>query len=153
MRHIPSFAIHLNGSGSVNSSEAVRIAATVTALRVLDMSQLTLFHNPRCSKSRGALELLEARGLNPDIVRYLETPPSAAELKALLGKLGIGARQLLRTGEEEYKSLGLADPDLGEDALIQAMVEHPRLIERPILIAGDKAVIGRPPEKVLEILP
>ncbi|MCY1272599.1 putative protein YfgD [compost metagenome] len=117
------------------------------------MSQLTLFHNPRCSKSRGALELLEARGLNPDIVRYLETPPSAAELKALLGKLGIGARQLLRTGEEEYKSLGLADPDLGEDALIQAMVEHPRLIERPILIAGDKAVIGRPPEKVLEILP
>ncbi|MCY1390236.1 putative protein YfgD [compost metagenome] len=117
------------------------------------MSQLTLFHNPRCSKSRGALELLEARGLNPDIVRYLETPPSAAELKALLGKLGIGARQLLRTGEEEYKSLGLADPGLGEDALIQAMVEHPRLIERPILIAGDKAVIGRPPEKVLEILP
>ncbi|MCY1426508.1 putative protein YfgD [compost metagenome] len=117
------------------------------------MSQLTLFHNPRCSKSRGALELLEARGLQPQIVRYLETPPSAAELKALLQKLGIGARQLLRSGEDEYKSLNLADPDLGEDALIQAMVEHPKLIERPILIAGDKAVIGRPPEKVLEILP
>ncbi|MBO3277272.1 arsenate reductase (glutaredoxin) [Pseudomonas schmalbachii] len=117
------------------------------------MSQLTLFHNPRCSKSRGALELLEARGLQPQIVRYLETPPSAAELKSLLQKLGIGARQLLRSGEDEYKNLNLADPSLSEDALIQAMVEHPKLIERPILVAGDKAVIGRPPEKVLEILP
>ncbi|SDH96625.1 arsenate reductase (glutaredoxin) [Pseudomonas panipatensis] len=117
------------------------------------MSQLTLFHNPRCSKSRGALELLEARGLAPEIVRYLETPPSAAELKALLGKLGISARQLLRSGEEEYKTLGLDNPELSEDALIRAMVEHPKLIERPILVVGDKAVIGRPPEKVLEILP
>lgn len=117
------------------------------------MSQLTLFHNPRCSKSRGALELLEARGLAPEIVRYLETPPSAAELKALLGKLGISARQLLRSGEEEYKSLGLDNPELSEDALIRAMLEHPKLIERPILVVGDKAVIGRPPEKILEILP
>lgn len=117
------------------------------------MSQLTLFHNPRCSKSRGALELLEARGLAPTIVRYLETPPSAAELQALLGKLGISARQLLRTGEEEYKALGLDDPQLGDAQLIEAMAAHPKLIERPILVAGDKAVIGRPPEKVLEILP
>ncbi|WP_374441970.1 arsenate reductase (glutaredoxin) [Pseudomonas panipatensis] len=117
------------------------------------MSQLTLFHNPRCSKSRGALELLEARGLAPEIVRYLETPPSTAELKALLGKLGISARQLLRSGEEEYKTLGLDNPELSEDALIRAMVEHPKLIERPILVVGDKAVIGRPPEKILEILP
>ncbi|CAD5109060.1 arsenate reductase (glutaredoxin) [Zestomonas carbonaria] len=117
------------------------------------MSDLTLYHNPRCSKSRGALELLEARGLQPTIVRYLETPPSAAELRALLAKLGIGARQLLRTGEEEYKTLGLADASLGEEQLIDAMVAHPKLIERPILIAGDKAVIGRPPEKVLELLP
>ncbi|WBG66090.1 arsenate reductase (glutaredoxin) [Pseudomonas citronellolis] len=117
------------------------------------MSQLTLFHNPRCSKSRGALELLEARGLAPTIVRYLETPPSAAELQALLGKLGIGARQLLRTGEEEYKALGLDDPQLSDAQLIEAMAAHPKLIERPILVAGDKAVIGRPPEKVLEILP
>ncbi|MCL6688555.1 arsenate reductase (glutaredoxin) [Pseudomonas sp. R3.Fl] len=117
------------------------------------MSQLTLFHNPRCSKSRGALELLEARGLAPTIVRYLETPPSAAELRALLGKLGIGARQLLRTGEEEYKALGLDDPQLSDAQLIEAMAAHPKLIERPILVAGDKAVIGRPPEKVLEILP
>ncbi|MCE4071401.1 MULTISPECIES: arsenate reductase (glutaredoxin) [Pseudomonas] len=117
------------------------------------MSQISLFHNPRCSKSRGALELLEERGIQPEIIRYLETPPSAAELKALLGKLGIGARQLLRTGEDEYKELNLANPALGDDQLIEAMASHPKLIERPILIVGDKAVIGRPPEKVLEILP
>lgn len=117
------------------------------------MSQISLLHNPRCSKSRGALELLEERGIQPDIVRYLETPPSADELKALLGKLGIRARQLLRTGEDEYKSLDLANPALSDDQLIDAMASHPKLIERPILIVGDKAVIGRPPERVLEILP
>lgn len=117
------------------------------------MTELTLYHNPRCSKSRGALELLEARGLTPGVVRYLETPPDAATLKALLGKLGIGARQLLRSGEDEYKTLGLADPTLSDDQLIDAMARHPKLIERPILVAGNKAVIGRPPEKVLEILP
>ncbi|MFV3414473.1 arsenate reductase (glutaredoxin) [Pseudomonas nitroreducens] len=117
------------------------------------MSQISIFHNPRCSKSRGALELLEARGIQPEIIRYLETPPSSAELKALLVKLGISARQLLRTGEDEYKELNLANPALGDDQLIEAMASHPKLIERPILIVGDKAVIGRPPEKVLEILP
>ncbi|MGL4316805.1 MAG: arsenate reductase (glutaredoxin) [Pseudomonas sp.] len=116
------------------------------------MTDLTLYHNPRCSKSRGALELLEARGLTPNVVRYLETPLSADELQALLGKLGIGARQLLRTGEDEYKALNLADSSLGEAQLIAAMAAHPKLIERPILVAGDKAVIGRPPEKVLELL-
>ncbi|MCY1451121.1 putative protein YfgD [compost metagenome] len=87
------------------------------------------------------------------MVRYLETPPDAATLSALLAKLGIGARQLLRSGEDEYKDLNLADPALSEAQLIDAMVKHPKLIERPILVAGDKAVIGRPPEKVLEILP
>ena len=117
------------------------------------MTDLTLYHNPRCSKSRGALELLEARGLAPTIVRYLETPPTAAQLQALLGKLGISARGLLRTGEDEYKALSLADANLSDEQLIAAMVAHPKLIERPIFIAGDKAVIGRPPEKVLEILP
>ena len=117
------------------------------------MTDLTLYHNPRCSKSRGALQLLEARGLTPTIVRYLETPPSAAQLQELLGKLGIDARQLLRTGEEEYRALNLAEPGLSDAQLIEAMVNHPKLIERPILIAGDKAVIGRPPEKVLELLP
>ncbi|MFP5428155.1 MAG: arsenate reductase (glutaredoxin) [Gammaproteobacteria bacterium] len=117
------------------------------------MTDLTLYHNPRCSKSRGALELLEARGLSPTIVRYLETPPDAATLKALLGKLGIAPRQLLRTGEDEYKTLELANPALSDQQLIQAMAQHPKLIERPILVVGDQAVIGRPPEKVLEILP
>lgn len=117
------------------------------------MTDLTLYHNPRCSKSRGALELLEQRGLTPTIVRYLETPPDAATLKALLGKLGIAPRQLLRSGEDEFKALDLANPALTDAQLIDAMVQHPKLIERPILVAGGKAVIGRPPEKVLEILP
>ncbi|HEY0285877.1 MAG TPA: arsenate reductase (glutaredoxin) [Pseudomonas sp.] len=117
------------------------------------MTDLTLYHNPRCSKSRGALELLEARGLAPTIVRYLETPPDAAQLRDLLSKLGIGARQLLRTGEDEYKTLNLADTSLSDEQLIAAMAAHPKLIERPILIVGDKAVMGRPPEKILEILP
>jgi arsenate reductase len=116
------------------------------------MTDLILYHNPRCSKSRGALELLEARGLSPVVVRYLETPLNAAEIKALLGKLGIGARQLLRRGEDEYAALGLADEQLGEAQLIEAMASHPKLIERPILVVGDKAVIGRPPEKILELL-
>ncbi|WP_271408850.1 arsenate reductase (glutaredoxin) [Pseudomonas sp. Q1-7] len=117
------------------------------------MTELTLYHNPRCSKSRGALELLVARGLAPTVVRYLETPPSAAELRDLLAKLGLSARQLLRTGEDEYKALNLDDAALSEEQLIAAMVTHPKLIERPILVAGNKAVVGRPPEKVLEILP
>lgn len=117
------------------------------------MTDLTLYHNPRCSKSRGALELLEARGLAPQVVHYLETPPSAAELRALLGKLGYAPRQLLRSGEELYKELNLADPALDDEALIAAMVAHPRLIERPILVVGDKAIVGRPSERVLELLP
>lgn len=117
------------------------------------MTDLTLYHNPRCSKSRGALELLEGRGLAPTVVRYLETPLDAETLKTLLDKLGIAARQLLRTGEDEYKALDLANPALSDAQLVEAMVQHPKLIERPILVVGDKAVIGRPPEKVLEILP
>lgn len=117
------------------------------------MTELTLYHNLRCSKSRGALELLAQRGLTPKVINYLETPPSAEELQRIIARLGIPARQLLRSGEEEYKTLGLADPSLSDRQLIEAMVAHPKLIERPILIAGEAAVIGRPPEKVLEILP
>lgn len=117
------------------------------------MTDLTLYHNPRCSKSRAALEILEARGLAPTVVRYLDTPLEAAQLRSLLGKLGLSARQLLRSGEDEYKALNLADDSLSDEQLIAAMAAHPKLIERPILVAGDKAVIGRPPEKVLEILP
>lgn len=117
------------------------------------MTDLTLYHNPRCSKSRGALELLQARGLAPTVVRYLETPLDAAQLEALLGKLGINARQLLRTGEDEYKTLNLADASLSEAQLIAAIAAHPKLMERPILATADKAAIGRPPENILEILP
>jgi len=117
------------------------------------MTDLTLYHNPRCSKSRGALELLEARGLTPNVVRYLETPLNAAQIKALLGKLGISARQLLRTGEDEYKMLQLANESLSEAQLIDAIAQHPKLMERPILEVGDKALIGRPPENILELLP
>lgn len=117
------------------------------------MNDLTLYHNPRCSKSRGALELLEQRGLAPTVVRYLETPLDAAQLRSLLAKLGLNARQLLRTGEDEYKTLNLADPSLSEEQLVAAIAQHPKLMERPILEAGDKAIIGRPPESVLEILP
>ncbi|MBK8973671.1 MAG: arsenate reductase (glutaredoxin) [Hahellaceae bacterium] len=113
--------------------------------------KITIYHNPRCSKSRQTLALIEDRQ-DPEIVRYLDTPPDAATLRNLLGKLGISARQLLRTGEEEYKTLNLTDPELSEDQLIAAMVAHPRLIERPIVVKGSRAVLGRPPENVLALL-
>lgn len=113
---------------------------------------VTLYHNPRCSKSRQALELLRKRGIEPEIVLYLENPPGKARLKELLRLLGIGARELVRKGEDVYKSLGLSDPSLSEARLIEAMAGNPILIERPIAVAGKRAVVGRPPEKVLEIL-
>jgi len=113
---------------------------------------VTIYHNPRCGKSRAVLKLLEARGLKPTVVEYLKTPPDAAELKRLLRLLGLGARALLRTKEKEYKALRLVDPKLAEDKIIAAMAKHPILIERPIVIAGNKAALGRPPEAVLRIL-
>jgi arsenate reductase len=116
------------------------------------MDDIRLYHNPRCSKSRGALELLNERGIQPRVIAYLDTPPSADELRDLLRMLALPARALLRTGEEEYVALGLADVSLSEDALIAAMVAHPRLIERPIFVHNDRAVIGRPPEQVLALL-
>jgi len=112
----------------------------------------TLYHNPRCSKSREALALLQDQGCTPEVVLYLETPPTAKQLKELLANLGISASQLLRKTEDVYKELNLADEKLSEAALIKAMIANPKLIERPIFINGDKAVIGRPPETVLSIL-
>lgn len=109
-----------------------------------------IYHNNRCSKSRATLALLEGREV--EVVNYLDTPPDAAELEQLLKLLGIPARQLLRSGEDIYRELGLADPSLDDDALIAAMVAHPILIERPIVVANGKAAIGRPPEAVLAIL-
>ena len=116
------------------------------------MSVYTLYHNPRCSKSRQTLQLLKERGISPEIVLYLENTPDAQTLKGLLSKLGISARQLLRKGEAEYKERGLADEALSEAALIDAMVEAPKLIERPIVVRGDRAVLGRPPENVLALI-
>jgi arsenate reductase (glutaredoxin) len=113
---------------------------------------VTIYHNPRCAKSRATLQLLESRGIKPNIVDYLQTPPSAAELKAILKKLGIKPRDLLRKGEPRYAELGLKHRQLDDDALIALMVENPILIERPIVVAAGKAAIGRPPEQVLEIL-
>lgn len=113
---------------------------------------LTIYHNTRCSKSRCTLDLLAEKGQTPKIIHYLDTPPDAAEIKKLLKLLGIPARELLRKSEAEYKTLNLDNPDLGEEALIAAMAAHPRLIERPIVSDGRRAVIGRPPEKVLELL-
>lgn len=116
------------------------------------MSKTTIFHNPRCSKSRQTLELLTERGADTDVVEYLKTPPDAAELERILGLLGLEPRQLMRTGEPEYKALGLDDESLSREQLIAAMVETPKLIERPIVLSNGKAAIGRPPESVLEIL-
>ncbi len=113
---------------------------------------VTLYHNPRCAKSREALALLQANGLQPDIVLYLENPPTVKVLKELLATLKISARQLLRKNEDAYKELNLADEKLSEAALIKAMVSNPKLIERPIAINGNKAIIGRPPETILSIL-
>lgn len=116
------------------------------------MSDFTLYHNPRCSKSRQALALLQQHGVEPDIVLYLEQPPTQKLLKDLLQKLGISARDLLRRGEAEYKTLGLDDASVSEAKLIAAMHAHPQLIERPIAVRGERACLGRPPENVLELL-
>jgi arsenate reductase len=112
----------------------------------------TIYHNPRCSKSRQTLDLLTSHGQEPEIVLYLETPPDAQTLKTLLGKLKLSARELMRKGEDAYKDNNLSDTSLSEDALIAAMCQFPKLIERPIVTKGNKAVLGRPPENVLDLL-
>ena len=116
------------------------------------MSQLTIYHNPRCSKSRQTLQLIEQAGISPEIVLYLETPPNAEQLKVILAKLGITARQLLRKGEDAYKANNLADDSLSETELINKMMAFPKLIERPIVIKGEQAILGRPPENVQSLL-
>ena len=115
------------------------------------MSDFTIYHNPRCSKSRNTLALLEENGVNPDVVLYLETAPDRAEIEGLLSKLGLAAAQLVRRGEDEYKAAGLGK-DSSDEEIVAAMAEHPRLIERPIVVRGDRAVLGRPPENVLALL-
>ncbi|MEC7433524.1 MAG: arsenate reductase (glutaredoxin) [Pseudomonadota bacterium] len=111
-----------------------------------------IFHNPRCSKSRQTLELLQQKGIEPVIIRYLETPPTEQELLHILDLLGCEPRELMRTKEAEYREQGLDNPDLSREALIRAKANTPKLIERPIVLANGKAAVGRPPENVLDIL-
>lgn len=113
---------------------------------------ITIYHNPRCSKSRQTLQLLEQHGIQPTIVLYLNDPPKHEELAELLNELNMPAKKLLRCKEAEYKTLDLGHADLTEAELIDVMIKHPKLIERPIVSNGKKAVLGRPPENVLELL-
>jgi arsenate reductase len=113
---------------------------------------VTILHNPRCSKSRATLNMLRGKDIEPKIIDYIETPPTAEEFREILAKLDLGPRDLLRKGEKIYKQLELSDTALSDTALITAMVGNPILIERPIVVNGDKAALGRPPENVLEIL-
>jgi arsenate reductase len=128
------------------------IQPTNTILTKRPAMAIRIFHNPRCSKSRATLALLQDRGIEPEITHYLETPPDAGELREILAQLGLSPRELLRRGEAEYRQQGLDDESLSDDALINAMVATPILIQRPIVLAGDCAAIGRPPESVLDIL-
>ena len=115
------------------------------------MSRVRIYHNPRCSKSRQALALLEQQGDELEVIHYIETPPDSATLSGLLQQLGLTARELIRKGEDTYKELNLANPELSEAELVQAMADYPRLIERPIVIRDGQAIIARPPEKILEL--
>ena len=113
---------------------------------------VTIYHNPRCSKSRQTLGLLEDRGVEFRVIEYLNNPPTVGQLERILTRLGLEPRELMRRNEKEYLALNLDDPSLSRDALINAMIAHPILIQRPIVLANDKAAIGRPPEAVLDVL-
>jgi len=115
------------------------------------VSHFVIYHNPRCSKSRATLALLQDQGIEPEVVLYLESPLDSGQLQALLKKLGITAGQLVRRGEAQFKALGLGAHSSDKE-LLAAMADHPKLIERPIVVCGDRAVLGRPPESVLELI-
>lgn len=114
--------------------------------------KVSIYHNPRCSKSRETLALLREQGIEPEVVEYLKDPPSRETLEQLLDMLGLEPLEIMRTKEKEFRELGLEKGEADRDTLIQAMLDHPRLMERPIVVHGRKAALGRPPEKVLEIL-
>ncbi len=116
------------------------------------MTDVTIFHNPRCSKSRQTLELLQQNGVQADVVEYLKTPPDAEQLEQILTLLGLEPRELMRSNESEYREQNMDNPDLSREQLIALMVQYPKVIQRPIVIKDGKAAIGRPPETVLEIL-
>ncbi|MEE4303545.1 MAG: arsenate reductase (glutaredoxin) [Wenzhouxiangella sp.] len=113
---------------------------------------ITIYHNPRCSKSRQTLALIREHGLEPEIVEYLKQPPTPDELKRIIRRLGVSVREVIRSGEAEYRELGLGDESLDDTALIEAICAHPKLLQRPIVVRGDEARIGRPPEAVGDIL-
>ncbi len=114
--------------------------------------RFVIYHNPRCSKSRETLQLLEDNGVEPEIIDYLEDPPTPEELKRIIEMLGVPARDLLRTTEPVYKDADLDDDSLSDDEIIDAICEYPALMQRPIVVTGDRAIIGRPPSRVLEII-
>jgi arsenate reductase len=137
----------LNAYSSINDIISISFNSTYKSLM-----SVKIYHNPRCSKSRQTLQLLEEQGVQAEVIEYLKTPPSAAELDEVLKLLNIEPRALMRTKEAEYKATGMDNPDLDRAALIAGMVASPKLIERPIVISNGKAAIGRPPESVLAIL-
>lgn len=116
------------------------------------MSEYQIYHNPRCSKSRAALALLEEKGIDAEIILYIEEDFTVEQIKSLLSKLGLSARDIMRTGEDAYKALNLADVTLSEDVLVKALAENPRLIERPIVVRDNRAVVGRPIENVEQLI-
>lgn len=115
------------------------------------MSKFTIYHNPRCTKSRQTLQLLREHGVEPEIVEYLKDPPSRTQLRQIVRALGIPARDLIRRKEKLFAEVGDADTRYSDTAAVNLLADHPRLIERPIVVRGDKAAIGRPPENVLEL--
>lgn len=123
-----------------------------TQCKKVNSLKVQILHNPRCSKSRTTLQLLQENGVEPEIILYLDTPPDADQLASILRKLDMSPRELIRKGQSEYKDLGLDNTQLSDEQLIAAMLEAPILIERPIVLANDRAAIGRPPESVLGIL-
>jgi arsenate reductase (glutaredoxin) len=132
------------------ADDPVKVAAPANGADAL--TDVTILHNPRCSKSRATLELLAARGIQPRVVEYLKTPLDTDELERILSMLGIGPRELMRKDESAYRDLGLDNPQLDRSELLAALVANPALIQRPIVIANGKAAIGRPPEAILDIV-
>lgn len=116
------------------------------------MTKISIYHNPECSKSRAALALLEENDVSPEIIYYLETPPSIEELKSLLGKLGLPLQDIIRRSGDDFDGLGLGDETLSEEIVLDLLQKHPHLLQRPIVVKGDRAIIARPPEDVLGMI-
>ncbi len=118
----------------------------------MSTDEIVIYHNPRCSKSRETLKILTENGHNPGVIKYLETPPSMNEFRQLLSLLGLSPRELLRTGESAYLESGLDDPSIDDETILKALTKHPILMQRPIVVRGNRAVIGRPPDNVRQLL-